>query len=169
VFFQDVPWVPSYDLSGTEGKDEVLKHVIKDPFTNGYFELGTSTSLPATSGNLFFARRTGSFDIINQGVIQGLGGSYSAVGVAPCTKSDQGYLLLANETLITGSNLKLVKVTQACVLQWAVNFGSASNQSNGAAVVELSDGRILVLGTIELETQKKIALIKVNGQGKFSD
>jgi len=162
-------WSTSYFLTGTNDRDEVLKQVIKDPFTNGYFELGTSSDVARTPGNLFFARRTGSFAIINQGAVTGLSGNYTASAVAPAPVTDDGYLLLAKETLITGSNIKLVKLNQSCQYQWSVNFGSVSNQSDGAAVAELEDGRILVLGTIELETQKKIALIKVNSQGKFSD
>jgi hypothetical protein len=169
VFFQNIPWIPAYDLTGTPDKDELLEHVIKDPFTNGYFEFGTSLDLPETAGALFFAKRTGSFDIIDQGVIAGFSGNYAAVSVAPCTQSEEGYLLLANETLIAGSNIRLIKVNQACSVQWSASFGSISNQSAGAAVAELPDGRVLVLGTIELETQKKIALMKVNSQGKFSD
>jgi hypothetical protein len=46
-------------------------------------------------------------------------------------------------------------------------MGSFDKSSEGASVAELPDGRIMILGTIELETQDKIGLMKVNSQGEF--
>ncbi|RAV97988.1 hypothetical protein [Pseudochryseolinea flava] len=169
TYFSGGSWSTGYPYSGTNDRDEILKHVIKDPFTNGYFELGTSCDMPTPYGNLYFARRTGGFAIINQGVVNGLVGNYTAAGVAPCLHTDDGYLVVANQIQLAGTNIKLVKLDQNCTYQWDVSFGSASKQNVGVGVAELPDGRIVVLGTIELETQKKIALMKINPQGKFSD
>jgi hypothetical protein len=61
----------------------------------------------------------------------------------------------------------LIKTNLNSEEQWSVNMGSFDQNSVGASVLELPDGRILVLGTIELETQNKIGLMKVNSQGEF--
>jgi hypothetical protein len=146
--------------------DEVLRAACEDPFGAGYYEIGTSSTLPVVFGDLYFAKRNANFFITQQGTIKGITGTFNAAAVAPSLKS-QGFLIVADEQLATGLVIRLINIDLDNNARWSISLGSASNESTGAKVAELPDGHILVLGTMGLETQKKMALIKVNPNGKF--
>jgi hypothetical protein len=69
------------------------------------------------------------------------------------------------------SDILLMKVDNALAPIWGpVEFGG-DGEDNAAAVAELPDGHIMILGTMNLGNppeQNKIALIKLNSQGKLS-
>ncbi|CAN0475857.1 unnamed protein product, partial [Phaeothamnion confervicola] len=46
-------------------------------------------------------------------------------------------------------------------------FGAANNDDTASAIEELDNGDLLVLGTMELVNQKKMALIKIKANGSF--
>jgi hypothetical protein len=95
-----------------------------------------------------------------------------AVSAAPSIKgAPQGYLLLANEFRNIGAtNIWLTKIDQSGFLIWSVSLGSEEENDTAAAVTELPDGKILVLGTIGLgDNQSKMALFKLNSAGRLQD
>ena len=49
----------------------------------------------------------------------------------------------------------------------AITFGSLEGADSGAAVTVLQDGRVVVFGTIQLETQRKMALFVISPDGRF--
>ena len=80
-----------------------------------------------------------------------------------------GYLIVGNEVRGTGArNIWLSKMDQSAAVLWSSTFGSEAGDDYAAAVKELPDGKIVVLGTMGLaDTQSKMALIKVNPTGKL--
>jgi hypothetical protein len=85
------------------------------------------------------------------------------------TGGTKGYLLLGNEIRSTGaSNIWLTKIDQSGAVLWSSTFGSEAENDTGAAVIELSDGKIVILGTMGLaDNQSKMALIKLNSNGQL--
>jgi hypothetical protein len=168
--------VASVAFSGDNTREERLASAIQVPAAlgGGYYEFGTSAIdngivvNPDAWGDLYYCRRNSTRGLIDEGVVRGLSGSFLAHAVAPAVYSS-GFLLLGHEKTTLGSIIRLTQVDLSSAPRWSVNFGAFDKNSRGAAVAELPDGRILVLGTIELETQRKIALFKLNAQGELLD
>ena len=99
------------------------------------------------------------------------GRTLEAVAVAPTTVSSRGYLLLGNEVRSTGSrNIFLTKIDQSAIPEWSVSLGSEEEDDQGGNVLELSDGRIMVLGTVEIgDNQRKMVLFKLNSEGRLQE
>jgi hypothetical protein len=94
--------------------------------------------------------------------IQGVAAASSVFG-------ELGYLVLGNEVRSTGAvNFWLSKVDQSGGVLWSTTFGSEVEDDFGAAVTELPDGKIVILGTMGLaDNQSKMALIKMNPRGEL--
>ncbi|MBL7856589.1 MAG: hypothetical protein JNM57_02780 [Cyclobacteriaceae bacterium] len=96
---------------------------------------------------------------------QGVAGiSVGAVQVGP-----RGYLIAGNDLRQSGTtNIWLTKLDLLGEVKWSASFGSDSGNDAAGAVAELPDGRILVLGTMELEANlTRMVLIKLNASGKL--
>ena len=77
-------------------------------------------------------------------------------------------MLLANEYRLNDHvNISLSKIDQSGNVQWYVSLGSEDKDDRAAAVAELPDGRIFVLGTVVLGDQSKMALFKLNSAGQL--
>ena len=161
-------------FSGDDAREERMVSAIQVPAAlgGGYYEFGTSALTsgivvnPDAWGDLYYCRRNSTRGLIDEGIIRGLSGSFLARAVAPAVYAN-GFLLLGHEKTTLGSTIRLTAVDLSSVPRWSVTFGAVDKNSRGAAVAELQDGRILVLGTVELETQRKIALFKLNAQGEL--
>ncbi len=87
---------------------------------------------------------------------------------------NSGYLVLANEKSTTTNNFYLTKIEIDGGFAWDnpenLIFGGQRDDFIGA-VLELADGKIILIGTMAIgdEGQKKMALIKLNKEGKFLD
>ncbi len=100
--------------------------------------------------------------------------SLEAVSISQSLAGGQ-YLVLSNEKNLAGTNIWLSKVNPSAnagagekVEVWSASFGSITKNDFGGTVIELSDGKIVILGTVELEPQNsKMALIKLNASGEF--
>jgi hypothetical protein len=94
--------------------------------------------------------------------IRGVSAASSVVGTA-------GFLILGNEIRSTKAyNIWLSKIAQSGSLLWSSTFGSETGIDTGAAVRELSDGKIVIVGTVKLtDNQSKMALFKVNATGQL--
>lgn len=91
-------------------------------------------------------------------------------GIAAANASPDGYFVAANE--IRENNIEdifLLRVERGGAVVWTSSFGSLEGQDTVGSIETLADGRIAVVGTIELETQRKMALIVTNANGKFSN
>jgi hypothetical protein len=93
-----------------------------------------------------------------------------AVSAAPSIRQSSGYLLLANEERTLGTNIWLTKIDQSGRVLWSTSLGSERENDRAAAVRELSDGRIVVLGTVGIaDNQSKMALFKLNSNGRLQE
>ena len=91
-------------------------------------------------------------------------------GIAGANASPDGYFIVANE--IRENNKKdifLLRIERDGAVSWSASFGSLEGDDTAGGVESLPDGRIAVVGTIQLETQRKMALIVTNPNGRFSD
>lgn len=93
----------------------------------------------------------------------------SGVAATSSITGSYGYLVLGNEVRSTGAtNFWLTKVDQGGNVVWSTTFGSEAEDDFGAAVTELPDGKIVVIGTMGLaDNQFKMALIKMNPRGEL--
>lgn len=90
-----------------------------------------------------------------------------AVNAAPSLTLPLGYLIVSNEiTETNGSDILLTKIDQSGTELWSINYG-AGKDDKAAAVVQLADGKIMLLCTIESALQKKMALLKLNSKGQL--
>jgi hypothetical protein len=92
-------------------------------------------------------------------------------GVSASLSSNGGALLVAaNEYSITDntSDIRIYNVDPFTGSErWSKSFGSSEYSEKANAVGVLPDGSILIVGTVNLINQDKIALIKVNSEGSF--
>jgi hypothetical protein len=91
-------------------------------------------------------------------------------GISAANAAPDGFFIVANEVRDNNKrDIFLLKVERNGSPTWTTSFGSLEGEDTGAAVAALPDGRIAVVGTIELETQRKMVLIVTNPNGQFSD
>jgi hypothetical protein len=95
----------------------------------------------------------------------------NAISAAPSIFGSQGYLILANEKKdVVGGDIWLTKIGLNGNEVWSRTFGSEEHADSGAAVLELENGKILLLGTMELDNnQTKMVLMKLNSNGQLTD
>ncbi len=168
---------PSF-LSAGGADDKILTDAIKVK-VGGYLLVGISNS--GTDGNLkasITSSTDTAFNFQPTGVFQdkilltnlGQGSPYAT---AFSSTSYNFILVNTYKTSSSKSDILLMKVDNALVPQWGnpVQFGG-SGEDTAAAVAELPDGHIMVLGTMQLGNppeQKKIVLMKLNANGQLSD
>jgi hypothetical protein len=91
-------------------------------------------------------------------------------GVAAANATPDGYFIAANEIRDnTMRDIFLLRVERDGAVVWTTSFGSLEGEDTVGSIETLADGRIAIVGTVELETQKKMALFVTNANGKFSD
>lgn len=162
---------------GDFNQDVKSNHVIKVPpsMGSGYFILATRFSNTG-SVSIYVSKLRSSLnfdpqdELLNEEIPLGLGvQAFEAVSATASENADgQGFLLLANETLLNGrTNISLSKIDQLGNVLWYVSLGSEERDDRAAAVAELPDGRILVLGTVAIGDQTKMALFKLNSKGQL--
>lgn len=91
-------------------------------------------------------------------------------GISISATNGGKFLIVGNQTKAGGSrDIWLTKVNIEINEEegFPRSFGSDGNDDTASAVAELPNGDIVVLGTMELTNQKKIALIKLKSNGGF--
>ncbi|MBI1769316.1 MAG: hypothetical protein HYR67_13175 [Bacteroidetes bacterium] len=162
------------------GSDETMTSVIKATL-GGY--LLTGVLVDKTNQNLSLKVIKIRFDDLKFGPnpIDDIQFSYlnslpekGPVHYATACNSGSGYFVLANSYNTAGtSDMILLKLDVTLQKAWdnPVTLGG-DGEDTAAAVAELPDGHIMVLGTIQLGNppeQFKIALMKLNSAGGLSD
>jgi hypothetical protein len=144
-------------------------------FGGGFFLIGTETkNTGAVSLHVSKLRAPLQFNAANDELldqeISVTAKTLDGISAEVSLTAPQGYLLLANEARSLGSNIWLTKIDQSGAPKWSVSLGSESGEDKAAVVKELRDGKIMVLGTIELgDNQTKMALFKLNSDGRLQD
>lgn len=164
-----------YPGNAVAGEDTEISYVGSLPVElgGGYLVVGTSIDDLDVS-EIFVARMRPVLtfmlrenDVTLYNTIS-LGRNIRGVSAAPSLTGEFGYLILGNEVRSTGTNIWLSKISQSGQVLWSTTLGSEAENDYGAAVTQLSDGKIVILGTIGLaDNQQKMALIKINSGGKF--
>jgi hypothetical protein len=109
-------------------------------------------------------------------VTSGLSSITSASNASVYPSKGEGFLLLGDQNSQGNDNIYLTKVDNSLDGAWSdphafFSFGGAGNDLSGA-VVETSDGRILLCGTMVLGDvigQKKVVLMNLSPNGLFGE
>jgi hypothetical protein len=119
-----------------------------------------STSQHDTTG-IFVMKVTSGSQPIFLSTMEGLKG----VSITPT--GDGGVAVLGEvSTEFKSEDLKIAKVNASGKILWEHNYGGADKQE-AASIRETSDGSYLVFGTTYFVNEKKLMLMKVNGNGKL--
>jgi hypothetical protein len=161
---------------GDYDQNTTLAHVLAAPpeFGGGFFQIATRTNNTGTVtlhvAKLRSPLSFNSDDELLDEEIDIIPRPLEAVSAAAAVNATpQGYLLLAEELRNLGTkNISLTKINQIGAVIWSVSLGSEEENDEAAAVAELADGKILVLGTVEIgDNQTKMALFKLNSTGRL--
>lgn len=96
------------------------------------------------------------------------GRNIRGIRATPTLFGEHGFLILGTEARTIGTNFWLSKIDQSAKVIWSASFGSEGEDDSAAAVVQLPDGKIVILGTMRMpDNQSKMALIKINPRGQF--
>lgn len=171
------------DDLGMASEDEILKSVldidITDPFYKGFLLSGVAVD---NAGNKrgYFVKVKRDIDFmqpptINNGITQTYNfsfGSSSETLNSFYNPLENDYLILATQN--TNSNLaedlSLFKLDREVQPVWGPEVFGGESFDEAGAVLQLPDGKIMVLGTMTvggLNGQKKMALMKLNPEGKL--
>lgn len=160
------------DAAGIEvfvGRDDLNERLVDmTRSATGYMAVGTQTNLidDIATSRLFAVSISSSFPtVFDTDVLL----NENSAGVSVATTSSSEYLVLANTISASGlRDIRLLKINSVFQNFLDISFGAPNNDDRGAAVAELPNGDILILGTMELAGQQdKIALIKVRADGSF--
>lgn len=140
----------------------------------GLIVVGTSVSNLGVS-EIFVARMRKPLtfqDLDNDAILYTTihqGKNIEGVSAASSVNGESGFLIVGNEVRSTSAtNFWLTKIDQSGQVLWSTTFGSELENDMAAAVAELPDGKIVVLGTIGLaDNQFKMAFMKLNRRGEF--
>jgi hypothetical protein len=178
LFSVDAAGTPAgvYGFSESDPQEEqIASTTLKIPASSGdgYLTVGTATSLTGSESDLHltrFVRPEKPGEVLTPLDTKVPLTNRRIQGVSAANAAPDGFFIVANE--IRDNNKRdifLLKVERNGSVTWTTSFGSLEGEDTGAAVAALPDGRIAVVGTIELETQRKMVLIVTNPNGQFSD
>lgn len=164
-------------VPGNLNQAEEVRFVDKVPegLGGGVLVIGTS-QVDATYSEMFIARLRSRLNFIPDGgdllfyKTVPLNRNIRGVAAAASLHDNAGYLVAGDEVRSsTGkTNIWLSKIDQSGRIIWSSTFGSENGDDNATAVVELADGKVAILGTVELaDNQTKMALLKVNTRGQL--
>lgn len=158
--------------------DEEILYAVCPSLNSGYFLAGTlSQGLNTKDIYIGFAYNDNGFlRRVNEGTAIKIPLSadrkITTTAVCPSIANPRGYLILGTEGDEGFRNIWLSKVSDVGdKLYWSSIFGASDrNDDRAAAVAELPDGRILVVGTVNLGVNNlKMSLFKLNSEGKFAN
>jgi hypothetical protein len=158
--------------SGENGEEQVASTAIKIPpaLGDGYLMIGTTSS--GSSSDLYITRfsKPSSPNEATSSLDRKIPLGKQLEGISAANASPDGYFVIANEVRENSKkDIFLMRIERDGTVSWTTSFGSLDGEDTAGGVEALPDGRIAVVGTIQLETQKKIALIITNPNGGFSD
>ncbi len=159
--------VPFY--AGTIDRNEFLADI--DQSGSGeYLAIGTQIN-PASNFTGIYACRinSGFLAVSTEGIISG--SPSQGEGVAVSAARESGFFWVLGNELRAGGidrNIWIGKVdANNLTAVFSKKIGAFNNDDTGSKVLQLDNGDVVVLGTMELVNQKKMALIKLNANGSF--
>jgi hypothetical protein len=158
---------PVGKLVGTEADQEFLAAALKVPFLNGggFLMAGTARSTLSGPGDLYLVKYDDEFQQKALDVRLALQRNLECVSAE---NASSGYYILANEQSEGGlRDIALLKVAGTGGEEWTKIFGTREGDDVASAIAVLPDGRIAIVGTMELQTRRKVALIVLKSNGNF--
>jgi len=164
---------PSDDFGQPTGKIEqygtLFEETASDVITNsvgGIIMIGSTVdaSVSPPSNDIFIVqiRSDNSFESEDK-----IGSLQNVVGKSLFQSVDGGFILLGISSPGSNQDIYLGKISNSRQIIWEVTYGGNGNDVAGN-VVQLPDGGIVLVATINLETQNKMALIKTGPDGKLT-
>jgi len=158
-------------ILGDNTREEVLNQTVRSSDGN-FYSIGTSTGTSSSSTIFITKTRT-----ISSGPLKLFENSFSVgrmEGISIYPRGSSCYVLanIISDADFT-RDIWLTKVnsfTGDQVPSWidGMTIGTLANDDFGSVVAESLSGDILILGTMNLTNQKKIALIRLTSDGKFA-
>jgi hypothetical protein len=164
VYLPESGIVAAGSTAGSASLEEELSSVVKSDDGKFFLMAGTAKEPGAMGGDIYLVKYGDHFDLatLNKRITL----NRSLVCVDADFSSGSDYLVVANEIGVDNhQNIVIVKVDHRGEKIWTSSFGTVAGDDTAAAIERLPDGRIAVVGTIELETNKKLALIVLNNRG----
>jgi hypothetical protein len=156
--------------TGLVSQTQVASYAIETPrFEQNAYLLVGSTFNGAYS-DIFFAQYLDDNKDLTIRVSKSLPFGRKMEGVSAAVGLDDTFFILANEFQDNSNrDIFLVKVQGDGEVIGRARFGSLEGDDSAGAIQILADGRIAVLGTLQLETQKKMVLIVLSPDGNFTN
>lgn len=160
------------------GQDELLSAVCP-AFGSGFFFVGVHNetsgrrdiyTAQAANDNGTLVRKESAGKVVIIPINEGR--KIVPVSVCRAVSGQKGYLIAGTEGEVGAHNIWLSKVDVVGEnVYWSSIFGAADrNDDRAGAVAELPDGRILVVGTVNVGVSNlKMGLFKINANGKFAN
>lgn len=140
--------------------DESASQIIQTA-SGGFAMLGTSQTSGVNKAYLARVRSNNAF--ISSGLVS-TNRNIKATSIAAA--SGGGYVMLGENIENNSSNIYIARLALDGSVVWDHTFGSVDNNMPGT-ILETEDGSIVLVGTIDLESQTKICLIKVTDKGEL--
>lgn len=145
-------------LFGTLSNESAAQIVASE---GGFAMFGTSKE-PGSS-KPYLARVRSNNAYISSGVVA-ISGEIEGISMAAAFNG--GLIMLGRKIENTNSNIHIVRLAADGSIRWEQSFGGIDRDAPGS-ILELEDGSIIFVGTITLESQSKICLIKVTERGEL--
>jgi hypothetical protein len=152
-----------YAGSEDEGKNEYMNAIIKSGAS--YAAIGTRT-LTSGAKSIFATSLNSSFKVTEEGIYS----ASNCEGISISASSSGGYLIAGNQITAGGNrDIWFARINSVDQIDRSnpFTFGAPNNDDMASAIKELSNGDVMILGTMELVNQKKMALIKIRSNGSF--
>lgn len=148
---------------GTIGNEEASG--VAKTSDQGFLFIGSTTSDESNSSKVFVSRIRQDNSILGNYIINTAG---DVKGEAIFESRGGGYIVLGNiNTAIGGTNVYMIRTTNEGAILWERTFGFSGDNTAGG-VLQLEDGSYLFTGSITLDNQSKVCLIKTNINGDLN-
>jgi hypothetical protein len=171
----------NFDPSSTSGDYTIIGDNVRQEFMSqtisssggSFFSIGTSVG-SLTSSTIFITKTRSSSTGSPMKIFQNNIGSGRMEGVSIFPSGAFCYIL--SNTISEADGTRDIWLTRVNAFtgdqdsEWAsgFTFGTSTNDDTGKVVAESPSGDIVILGTMNLTNQKKIALIKLSADAKFN-
>ncbi len=125
----------------------------------GYAMIGTTNG--SEGNDIFMARIRSNNDFLSATTLNANG---NVTGASIIESITGGFLTIG--TIEEGGKGDIFLARTSSSNDWDRTFGGIDNDK-GSKVIQLDDGSIIIVGTIELESQTKMSLIKTNSKGQL--
>ena len=136
-------------------------------------EIGSDIIATSEGGALLVAEAQGRILLTRLSASNSIVGFPTAVGKSNVEAKSAfeavngGYLVIGNWSNLNNQDFYLAKVSIENEVEWERTFGGL-DEDNVPRVIQKADGSVLLVGTILLESQEKMCLIKLNPAGDLA-